>query len=168
MDVALHVPAPAPDGVKTPACVMVPPVAVHVTPVLKAPVPATFAEHVEVCAVVIADGFAATIIPVTVAGALVMVIAAAPEMFVKPDCVEFAMQLPAPVPDGVKTPACVMVPPVAVHVTPVPNAPVPATVATQVEVCDEVMLEGFATTLTLVTVGAAFDVVIAVAPEIFV
>ena len=79
---ALHVPAPAPDGVNTPACVMVPPVAAHVTPVLNAPVPATFAVHVDVCAVVIDDGFAATVMPVTVAGAFVMVIADAPEMFV--------------------------------------------------------------------------------------
>ena len=58
-----------------------------------------------------------------------------------------------PVPDGVNTPAGVMVPPVAVHVTPVANEPVPLTVAEQVEVCDDVIEDGLATTAMLVTVG---------------
>ena len=34
VDVAVQVPTPGPDGVKTPPGVMVPPVAVHVTPLL--------------------------------------------------------------------------------------------------------------------------------------
>jgi len=36
---------------------------------------------------------------------------------VYPACVELAIQLAVPAPDGVKTPAEVIVPPVAVHVT---------------------------------------------------
>ena len=115
----MQVPVPVPEGVKTPPCVMVPPVAVQVTPVLNAPVPFTVAMQVEVCAVVIEDGFAATVILVTVGVAFVTVIFAEPETFVYPDCVEVAVQVPVPVPDGVKTPPCVIVPPVAVHVTPV-------------------------------------------------
>ena len=54
-----------------------------------------------------------------------IVIVAEPDTFVYPACAEFAMQLPVPAPDGVKTPEEVIVPPVAVHVTPVLNAPVP-------------------------------------------
>jgi hypothetical protein len=57
---------PAPDGVKTPEEVIVPPVAVHVTALLNAPVPATVAEQVDVCAVLIEAGEAETVIPVTV------------------------------------------------------------------------------------------------------
>jgi hypothetical protein len=45
---------PVPEGVKTPAPVMVPPVAVHVTALLKAPVPVT------------EDGVAETLTPVMV------------------------------------------------------------------------------------------------------
>jgi hypothetical protein len=78
------------------------------------------------------------------------------------------LQVPVPVPDGVNTPAGVMVPPVAVHVTPVANAPVPLTVAEQVEVCAVVMDAGLATTEMLVTVGAGAVTVIAVWPDMFV
>jgi hypothetical protein len=65
------------------------------------------------------------------------------------------MQLPLPVADGVKTPADVMVPPVAVHVTALLNGPVPATVAAQVDVCPVVMEDGTATTAMEVTVAGA-------------
>jgi hypothetical protein len=44
----MHVPVPAPDGVKIPDCVIVPPVAVQLTAALYAPVPVTVAAH---CAV---------------------------------------------------------------------------------------------------------------------
>jgi len=71
-----------PDGVKTPPVVMVPPVAVQVTALLKAPVPDTVAEQVEVWAVVIEVGIAATETPVTVAEGDVTVIFAEPEMLV--------------------------------------------------------------------------------------
>jgi hypothetical protein len=45
------------------------------------------------------------------------VIDAEPDMFVYPACAELAVQVPVPTPDGVKTPAGVIVPPVAVQVT---------------------------------------------------
>jgi hypothetical protein len=63
------------------------------------------------------------------------------------------MQVPVPVLVGVNNPSCVMVPPVAVHVTPLLYDPVPVTVAEHVDVCALVMEDGAATTLTLVTVG---------------
>ena len=78
----MQLPVPVPDGVNTPPAVIVPPVAVQVTAVLKAPVPETVAEHVEVCAVVIDDGTAATVIPVTVADGEETAIFAEPEMLV--------------------------------------------------------------------------------------
>jgi hypothetical protein len=55
--------------------------------------------------------------PVMAAGAAVTVIAAEPDLLVYPDWTELAVQLAVATPDGVKTPADVMVPPVAVHVT---------------------------------------------------
>ena len=61
-------PVPVPDGVKTPPGVMVPPVAVHVTLLLNAPVPLTVAEQIEVLSEVMEDGVAVTAIPVTVTG----------------------------------------------------------------------------------------------------
>jgi hypothetical protein len=145
-ELALQVAVPAPDGVKSPPLLIVPPVAVHVTSELKAPVPKTVAEHCDVCPVLIDAGDASTVIDVIVNGTLVMLMDDVPEMLVYPACVDVAVQDPVPVPDGVKTPPCVMVPPVAVHVTPELNAPVPLTVATQVEVCEVVMADGLATT----------------------
>jgi hypothetical protein len=108
---------PAPDGVKTPPDVMAPPVAVHVTAGLKTPVPNTVAAQVEVCAVVMDEGVAATVMDVMVKATVVTVMLAVPDMLVKPDCAEWAVQVPVPAPVGVKTPPDVMVPPVAVHVT---------------------------------------------------
>jgi hypothetical protein len=55
-------------------------------------------------------------------------------MLVNPATAELAVQVAVPAPDGVNTPTDVMVPPVAVHVTAELNAPVPKTVAVQVEV----------------------------------
>jgi hypothetical protein len=57
----VQLPVPVPDGVNTTTAVMVPPVAVQVTALLKAPVPETVAEHVDVCAVVMEDGAANTL-----------------------------------------------------------------------------------------------------------
>jgi len=151
---AMQLPVPVPEGVKTPPCVMVPPVAVHVTPVLYAPVPATVATQVEVCDEVMLDGFATTLMLVTVGEAFVMEIAAAPDTFVNPACVDVALQLPEPAPEGVNTPPCVMVPPVAVQVTPVLYAPVPATAATQVAVCVVLIDDGVAATPIPVIVTA--------------
>ncbi len=58
----MHVAVPAPEGVKTPPDEIVPPVAVHVTNELKAPVPETVAPQVDVCVVVMDAGDAATVI----------------------------------------------------------------------------------------------------------
>ena len=82
--------------------------------------PLTLAEQVAVCAVLIEDGLAVTETPVTVdAGGvtalLIVVMVAEPDLV--PSCIEAAVQVPAPGPDGVKTPSCVMVPPVAVQLT---------------------------------------------------
>jgi hypothetical protein len=68
---------------------------------------------------VIDEGIAMTVTPVTVTagGVAVTVMFADPEIFVYPACVEWAVQLPVPVPDGVNTPPEFIVPPVAVHVT---------------------------------------------------
>jgi hypothetical protein len=67
--------------------------------------------------VVIDAGDAATAIEVIVKVADVTVMFAEPEMFVYPAWAELAVQVPVPVPDGVNTPAGVIVPPVAVQVT---------------------------------------------------
>lgn len=131
---AVQLPVPVPEGVNTPPAVIVPPVAVQVTALLKAPVPETVAEQVDVCAVVIEDGTAATVIPVTVADGDETTMFAEPETFVYPACAECAVQLPVPVPDGVNTPPAVIVPLVAVQVTALLKAPVPETVAEQVDV----------------------------------
>jgi hypothetical protein len=74
------------------------------------------AAQVDVCAVLMDGGVATTVIPVTVGGT-VTVMFAEPDTLVYPAWVELAVQVPVPVPDGVKTPAEVMVPPVAVQVT---------------------------------------------------
>ena len=81
-----------------------------------------------------------------------------------------AVHVPVPAPDGVNTPPDVIVPPVAVQVTAVVNAPVPVTVAAQVAVCDVVMEAGVAITETPVTVTAGGVAVIAIfaEPETFV
>ena len=78
----MQLPVPVPEGVKTPPAVIVPPVAVQVTALLKAPVPDTVAEQVEVWAVVMEDGIAATATPVTVAVGEETAICAEPEMLV--------------------------------------------------------------------------------------
>jgi hypothetical protein len=78
----VQLPVPVPEGVKTPPAVIVPPLAVQVTALLKAPVPDTVAEQVEVWAVVIEVGIAATETPVTVAVGEETAICAEPEMLV--------------------------------------------------------------------------------------
>jgi hypothetical protein len=78
------------------------------------------ATHVAVCEVVMDSCIDTTAIEVTVAGGgatAEIVTVAEPEMFVEPAAVDVAMHDPVPTPDGVNTPDCVMVPPVAVHVT---------------------------------------------------
>ena len=164
----MQVPVPVPDGVKTPDCVIVPPVALHVTAELNAPVPRTFAVHCDVWPVLIEEGLAVTVIPVIVGGAFVTAMDADPETLVNPACVEVAMQVPVPVPEGVKTPDCVIVPPVAVQATLLLYAPVPATVAAHCAVCAVVIEPGAAETATDVTViGAVCTAVVVIdaAPE---
>jgi hypothetical protein len=168
VECAVQLPVPAPEGVNTPPAVIVPPVAVHVTPLLKAPVPETVAEQVDVCAVVMDDGTAATVTPVTVADGDETVMFDEPEMLVNPACVECAVQLPVPAPEGVNTPPAVIVPPVAVHVTPLLKAPVPETVAEQADVCAVVMDDGTAATVTPVTVADGDETVMLAEPEMFV
>ena len=73
-----------------------------------------------------------------------------------------------PAPEGVSTPAELMLPPVAVHVTFLLNAPVPLTVATQVDVLSEVIEAGLATTEMPVTVGAGSVTLIVADPTTFV
>jgi hypothetical protein len=79
---ALQFAIPAPDGVKRPVEVMVPPVAVQVTPELYDPVPDTVAAHCEVCPVLMAAGDALTEMEVMVNGILVTFMDAEPEMLV--------------------------------------------------------------------------------------
>ncbi len=79
--------------------------------------PLTTAAHVAVCVVLIDDGLAATAIPVTVTGVATAVMLIEAELDFVVSCVDVAMQLPMPVLDGVNTPLCVMLPPVAVQVT---------------------------------------------------
>jgi hypothetical protein len=93
------------------------------------------------------------------------VIVAAPETFVYPDCVDLAVQDALPAPEGVKTPAEVMEPPLADQVTAVLNAPVPLTVAEQVEVCAVVMEAGDATTTMPVTVAEGEVIARAAVPD---
>ena len=78
----MQLPVPVPEGINTPPAVIDPPVAVQVTALLKAPVPDTVAEQVEVCDVVIEVGTATTEIPETVADGDETVMFAEPEMFV--------------------------------------------------------------------------------------
>lgn len=110
--------------------------------------PVTVAAQAVVCVVLIVDGLGTTAIPVTVTGTDVTptLIEAVPDLVLS--CVEVAVQVPVPVPEGVKTPACVMAPPVADHVTPVLLFPLPDTVAVQVDVCPRSIEAGVATTET--------------------
>jgi hypothetical protein len=157
VEVAVQVPAPVLDGVNTPAPVIVPPVAVHVTVVLNAPVPRTLALHVEVCAVVIDEGVAVTDTEVIVGGGPVTVIVADPKMLVYPTCVEVAVIVAVPEALGVNTPPEVIAPSVADQVTALLKVPVPVTEAEQVEVCDVRIDAGEQETATDVTVGLSCE-----------
>ena len=96
-------------------------------------------------------------------GGAVTVIAAEPVMSANPACVELAVQVAVPGPDGVSTPVEVIVPPVAVQLTPELYPPVPVTAAVQVAVCTVLMVAGVAATATLVTAGGIAEVEIATA-----
>lgn len=92
---------------------------------------------------------------VTVGGGAVTVIVAEPDTFVNPACNEVAVHVADPKPLGVSAPPEVIVPPVAVQVTPVLKAPLPCTIAVQVAVCAVVIVAGEADTVTEVTVTGA-------------
>ena len=78
----------------------------------------------------IAGGLQVALTEVIVGAGMVMV--AEPDLLVS--CTEVAVQLPVPEAAGVKTPPAVIVPLVADQVTAELKAPVPSTVAEQVEV----------------------------------
>jgi hypothetical protein len=65
-ELAIQLPVPTPEGVNTPVGVIVPPVAVHVTAELYAPVPVTVAEQIAVCPMEMERGVAVTATFVTV------------------------------------------------------------------------------------------------------
>jgi hypothetical protein len=71
---------------------------------------------VDVCDVVIVPGDAMTVTDVTVIGTAVTVTLAGPDLV--ESSVEVAVMVAVPVAEGVKTPAELIAPPVAVHVTP--------------------------------------------------
>ena len=114
VDVAVIIALPVPVGVKTPAEVIVPPVAVQFTPELYAPVPVTVDVHVEVCVVRMDVGEQTTVTDVIVGGRTTVTDA-------EPDLVESSVDVAVivafPAPEGVKTPTEEAVPPVADHVT---------------------------------------------------
>jgi hypothetical protein len=111
----------------------------------------TEATQVAVCAVLIAEGLAATVIPVTAIGAVADIIAIGALLDLVVSCTEVAVQVPVPVEDGMNTPLCEIVPPVAVQVTSVLKFPWPETVAIHVDVCPMRMGEGVALTATAIT-----------------
>jgi hypothetical protein len=84
---------------------------------VNAPVPVTVGVQLEVCKLVMDDAVHTIETPVMVGDAAVTVIFAEPEMFVNPVAAEWAVQVEVPLPDGLKTPPDVIVPPVAVQVT---------------------------------------------------
>ena len=67
-------------------------------------------------------------------GPAIVVIGVDPKTLVNPAWIEVAVMVAVPTPEEVNTPAEVIVPPVADHVTPVLKAPVPWTVAEQLDV----------------------------------
>lgn len=131
IDMAVTVALAAPDGVNTPAAVTVPPVADHVTAVLKLPVPVRFALHVEVCVIRIALGAHVTVTAETL-DAVPTETVAVPDFVVSWTEVAVIVALPAAA--GVYTPPAVIVPLVADHVTALLKFPVPETAAVHAEV----------------------------------
>jgi len=117
VEIAVIVTAPPLAGVKVPDDVIEPLAADHVTAELNDPVPCTVAEHTEVVPLrrISVVGEQTTATEVIVGGTLTAT-------FVKPDLVESSVEVAVivavPVAEGVKTPALVTVPPVAVQETP--------------------------------------------------
>jgi hypothetical protein len=124
VEVAVMVAAPAVVGVKTPAAVILPPIADQVTPELYAPVPWTFAEQTEVWVVRIEAGAHTTDTEVIATGTAA-VTTADPDLVAS--WVEVAVMFAVPAVVGVKRPEEVMVPPVADQATAELSAPTPCT-----------------------------------------
>jgi hypothetical protein len=115
VEVAVIAADPAAAGVKTPEEVIAPSVAVQVTAELKAPVPCTVATQEEVWFVWIEAGEQATETEVIVPGTPTATDA---EPDLVESCVDVAVIVHVPAAEGVNTPADVIAPPVADHVTP--------------------------------------------------
>ena len=122
VEVAVMVAGPAAAGVKTPDGLIVPPVAAQVIAELNAPAPCTVAEQVDVCVVRIELGEQITETDV-IEGDALAVTEADPDLVAS--CVEVAVMVAGPAAAGVKTPAELIVPPVAPQVTAELNAPAP-------------------------------------------
>jgi len=105
---------PAPAGVNTPAAEMVPFVAVHVTALLKFPVPDTAAVHIAVWPGRIDTGLQVTVTDEIAEAGLIATFTLAALLG---SCVEAAVMTAVPALDGVNSPAGVIVPFVAVQVT---------------------------------------------------
>lgn len=97
-----------------------------------APVPMTVGVQFVVCRSVMDDGLQTIDTLVTVIGTVVTVTVTLPDLV--ESCVEVAVHVAVPTAVGVSTPEEVIVPPVAVQVTPELYAPAPTTVAVQVAV----------------------------------
>jgi hypothetical protein len=158
VDVAVMVAVPAAVGVKTPDELIVPPVAAQVTAELNAPVPCTVAVQVDVCVVRMVAGEQSTETEVIVDGPVTATVAL-PDLVAS--CVDVAMMVAVPAAVGVKTPDELIVPPVAAQVTAELNAPVPCTVAVQVDVCVVRMVAGEQSTETEVIVDGLVTVAVA-------
>lgn len=116
---------PVPAGVNTPPAVIVPLVADQVTALLKFPVPETVAVHAVVWFGRIELGLQDALTDVIVEEVFTATL-------VEPDalvsCIDVAVIVAVPEPEGVNTPDAVIVPLVAVQVTAALNPPVPKTV----------------------------------------
>lgn len=164
VEVAVIVAVPAPEGVNTPAALIVPPAADHVTAELKAPVPVTFAVHADVCVVRIVLGAHVTATD-EIVDAVPTETVAVPIFVVS--CTEVAVIVALAVPAGVNTPAAVIDPLVAVQVTALLKFPAPETVAVQAVVWFGRIEVGLQTTLTDEIVEESFTETRAV-PELLV
>lgn len=117
-DVAITVAVPVVAGVKTPALLTVPTpdgLTDQLTEFEKLPVPRTVAEHVDVWVAYIEPEEQTTETEVTVTGTFTTTDA---EPDLVESCADVAATLAIPAPLGVNTPADVIMPPVAVQVTP--------------------------------------------------
>jgi hypothetical protein len=159
VDVAVTVTVPAVvAAVNSPEELIVPALALQVTPELYVPVPVTVAVHCEVCAVCTEPGLQETETEVMVGGAVTFMVAA-PDLVVS--CVDMAVTVTVPTVEGaVNRPEELIVPALALQVTPELYVPVPVTVAVHCEVCAVCTEAELQETETEVMVGGVVRVVI--------